>query len=714
MSNKEPVSSSEPEQTDVHFLDYWRVIKARKEIILAVTLLVVITGTFVTWMLPKIYESACIIRVEQDNMDVDLFNPQQANGYSPYFLLTEYEVIQARPILLEVIRNLNLEKVWGERLTEDGSAIDQDLAYIILKKNLMVSQFRNTSLIAIRTGSESPEEAAMIANEIANVYREHRRSVKHQEMKRGIESLDNELQKQREKVDVAEEELERLRKELGVSILARGVTADKMKLQQLEADRIEYRVDMLGRKARLDQLENLEGNELITASSFVVFDQTLDKIRNQLLDSEVALTLMLENLGENHPDVRRIQAGVAQLRSMLSDALKGLKNGLRADYEVSKAKYMALEQELSLAKESDIDNEREKVLPFEKASRNLMIQRGLLEALSARVAQEGIELEIPMTQVDVVEPGVPASSFSRPNVILNILLSVVAGFALGFGLAFFLEYLDTSVKTVDDVERFLGLPVLGVIPQRVKPLNQEGPESPHAESYRVLRTNLMFAEGGKSGGAFAALSGGVGEGKSTTLFNLAYICASMGDKVLIVDSDLRRPVQHTMLNMSNNFGLTNVLLRDVPIEETIKATDIPNLHFLPSGKLPRNSVGLLDSQRVKELVKNLKARYDYVFFDSPPVMGVSDASIIASELDGVLLVVQYRKYPRAMSARAKRLIESVGGNILGVVLNNINILRDDYYYYYQSYYSHYAGVDSGNEAAESNKGKALAAKTEKF
>ena len=144
----------------------------------AVTLLVVITGTFVTWMLPKIYEAHCVMRVDQDKMDVDLFSPQQGAGvgYSPYFLLTEYEVIQARPILLEVIRNLNLEKVWGERLTEDGSSIPEDLAHKLLKKNLVVSQFRNTSLIAVRAGSESPTEAALIANEIADVYREHRRN----------------------------------------------------------------------------------------------------------------------------------------------------------------------------------------------------------------------------------------------------------------------------------------------------------------------------------------------------------------------------------------------------------------------------------------------------------------------------------------------------------------------------------------------------------
>jgi capsular exopolysaccharide synthesis family protein len=239
-----------------------------------------------------------------------------------------------------------------------------------------------------------------------------------------------------------------------------------------------------------------------------------------------------------------------------------------------------------------------------------------------------------------------------------------------------------------------------VIPQKVRPLIEEGPDSPHAESYRVLRTNIQFGTKGLSGGAFAVASGGVGEGKSTTLFNLAYICAQQGDKVLIVDSDLRRPVQHTILGMSNRFGLTNVLIRDVPIEEAIKPTSVTNLHFLPSGKLPSSSLGILDSQRMRELVKNLKARYDYVFFDSPPIVGVSDASILCSEVDGVLLVVQYRKYPRTMSTRAKRMIENVGGNIVGVVLNNINILRDDYYYYYHSSYTHYLQSSESSPEAE--------------
>jgi capsular exopolysaccharide synthesis family protein len=302
--------------------------------------------------------------------------------------------------------------------------------------------------------------------------------------------------------------------------------------------------------------------------------------------------------------------------------------------------------------------------------------------------------------VEIFEPARPPRNYFSPNYILNIVLSIFVGGVFGVGLAFFIEYLDTSVKTVDDVERYLNAPVVGVIPQKIKPLNQEGPESPHAESYRVLRTNLQFANDGKLGGAYAVCSGGVGEGKSTTLFNLAYVCAMMGDRVLVVDSDMRRPVQHTILGVPNRDGLVNVLMRDVPIEDAIQTTEHENLHFLPSGRLPRHSVGMLDTQRVRDLIKNLKARYDIVLFDSPPIMGVSDSSIIASEVDGVLLVVQYRKYPRQMSARAKRLVENVGGKVLGVVLNNINILRDDYYYYYSSYYSHYADTPSSGGQSE--------------
>ncbi len=699
-------------ESSLHFLDYWRVIRARKEVILAVMLLVVVTGTAFTLTLPKKYRADARISVREDVMDVDVFERQFQSGYNPFFLRTQYEIIQSRQILYQVINNLNLQQVWGEQLNEDGTPLTREEAYNILSSSIRVDQYRDTSLISIQVYRENPDEAARIANEIAAVYRDQRLSAKRREVKRAIEVLQNELQKQQERVDQAEQEVERIRKEQNISMISQGsgfgpgFRADKMRLQQLEADRIAARVDMLVRKARYDQLAALSGDELMNASSYIVQDEALIAIRRQLIDSEVALKVMLENYGVNHPEVKRLQAGVDELKTKLTDALNGLKKGLQADYEVAQSKYNALESELESQRKKDIDSEREQYLPFDRAEREAQVQREILNALRARVAQQGIEVEVPRTPVEVVDPAEPPIRPVSPNLLLNILLSLIIGLAAGVGLAYFIEYLDTSVKTVDDVEHYLSLPVLGVIPQKVRPLIEEGPDSPHAEAYRVLKTNMQFANKGINGGAFAVVSGGVGEGKSTTLFNLAYVCAQLGDKVLVVDSDLRRPVQHTILSMSNRFGLTNVLMRDVPIEETIKTTSVPNLHFLPSGKLPRSSLGLLDSQRMRELVKNLKARYDYVFFDSPPIMGVTDASILASEVDGVLLVVQYRKYPRIISSRAKRMIENVGGNVLGVVLNNINILRDDYYYYYHSYYSHYYQSD------ESKPGEEAAATTE--
>ena len=685
------MADKEAPEVGLHFLDYWRVVRSRKEIVLAVALLVIITVTAWTMTLPRMYEAEAKISLKEDQADMEVFGPNGAAfSYNPFFLRTQFEIIQSRQILYQVIESLNLTKEWGKKFNQDKTPISRALAFSILSGALHVQPYRDTSLISIVVRLEDGSEAALVANETAKIFREHRLGEKRAQMMRGLEALDGEIEKQQDKVNKAEEELEHLRKDLGVATMGGfgGMQIDKLKLQAMQGDLIAARVDMLVRKSRLDQIQNLNGEDLLSASQFIVGDVSLNSLRQQITDTQVSLKLMLENLGENHPDVKRLRAGMDELKQRLADGLSGMKKGLEADYQVAKAKYDVLDQELSAVKKTDIDAERDKYLPYNKAERKLENERAVLTALKSRLAQQAIELQIPRTPVEVIDPAEPSNSPVSPNLFFNVLIGIVAGIVAGIGLAFFLEYLDTSIKTVDDIEKYLSLPVLGAIPQRVRPLSEEGPDSPHAEAYRVLRANIQFANKG-NGGAFTFISGGAGEGKSTTLFNLAFVCAQQGDKVLIVDSDLRRPIQHTILGMSNRFGLTNVLMRDVPIEETIKPTNIPNLHFLPSGKLPKTSLGLLDSQRMRELVKNLKARYDYVFFDSPPIIGVTDASILASEVDGVMLVVQYRKFPKVISMRAKRMIENTGSHILGVVLNNINIMRDDYYYYYHSYYADY-------------------------
>src|SRR4029077_19017255 len=289
-----------------------------------------------------------------------------------------------------------------------------------------------------------------------------------------------------------------------------------------------------------------------------------------------------------------------------------------------------------------------------------------------------------------------------------IALGIIIGLVVGVGLAFFIEYLDTSVKTIDDVERSLQSPVLGVIPQNVGLVLEEGLDSPHAEAYRVLRTNILFSRKDEKLNTIAVVSAGAGEGKSTTVFNLASVFAQSRQRTLIVDSDLRRPTLHKMMRVTNSLGLTNYLLKQNSLEEVIQTTNLPTLDFMASGKLPSSSMGVLSSTQMRNLISELKQRYDFVFFDSPPIMGVSDASILASEVDLTLQVIQYRRYPQPMNIRAKQMIEKVGGNLLGIVLNNINMSQDESYYYYSGYYHEYY---SKNDDADPGAGGAAGDKT---
>jgi len=697
-------------ESTLHFLDYWRVIRSRKEIVLAVLFLVVITGTAYTFTLPKIYTAQARIAVNQDTAEIDPFNPSMMSGmrmYNPYFLRTQFEIIQSKPILYEVINRLNLQEAWGD----EGEKVTKEVAYKILRASLNASQYRDTNLIALTVERQDPKEAARIANELADVYRDARLEFKRKEMNRAMDALSDELGKQQEKVSLAEQRVEDLRQDLDITVLQEGLgglSVEKLRLQQLEADRIASRVEMLVEKARYEQMEMLSGDDLLMASSYVTRDPFIESMRAQIKDQDVMLSSLLENYGENHPEVKQTTAARDELAEKLKTALEGLKKGMRAQYIVAKSKYEALEEELRGVRTSEQKTQREKLLPFNKAMQELDIQHSIMTALKGRLAQEGISLEVPRTPVEIIDSAEAPSRPSSPNLILNVLMSIFIGLGSGVGLAYFIEYLDTSIKTADDVERWIELPVLGLIPQKVRPLIEEGPDSDHAEGYRVLRTNMAFTGEGPNKGAFAVLSGGAGEGKSTTCFNLAYVCAQQGEKVLLVDADLRRPIQHTILGVSNRFGLTNVLLRDVPVEETIKTTSVPNLHFLPSGRLPRTSLGVLDPKRIGELVQSLKAKYDVIFFDTSPLVGISDAAVVAKEMDGVLLVVQYRKYPRDMVMRAKQMLDTLGVPQVGVVLNNINIMRDDYYYYYHAYYSNYysyrsaesspAGIQTGTSA----------------
>jgi capsular exopolysaccharide synthesis family protein len=356
------------------------------------------------------------------------------------------------------------------------------------------------------------------------------------------------------------------------------------------------------------------------------------------------------------------------------------------------------------AKQKDQD-EASRTQPYWEKKRELARKLDFHKLLAAKIASERLNAVIPANSlVQITDLAQPGKAPVKPNKTLNITLGLIFGLIMGIGLAFFIEYLDTSVKTIDDVERAFQSPVLGVIPQNVGYLVDEGPESRHAEAYRVLRTNILFSRKDDKLNTIVIVSAGAGEGKSTTTLNLATVFAQTGSRVLVVDSDLRRPTLHKLLHVSNNLGLTNYLLKQNSLAEIVQTTGVPMLDFMASGKLPNSSMGILGSIQMKDLISELKQRYDYIFFDSPPILGVSDASILASEVDLVIQVIQYRRYPQPMNIRAKQMIEKVGGNFIGIVLNNINMSQDESYYYYSGYYHdyYYSRSEGDQEAGDQN------------
>ena len=701
-------------EVKLHFLDYWRIIRIRKTVILAVFLLVAITTTLVTFILPESYASTVRMKVEKDSPDVGgIGGDRPYLGFDPYWIQDQFETIQSKSILYTVITNLNLNKRWAEKFKQETD-FRTEVTYGLLKNQIDVHQSRNTSLIEIKALSDDKNEAAVIANEIAEVYRKHRFDQRTDMAKGGIRVLETELNEQTDQVTNLQGAIDKMKEDLGISDMdttGQGFAA----AQTIEPDRLRktegLRIDSLVEFTRIDtqyaNLTNLSRPELKRAILTVNPDPPLAELLSPQALTEQTMAKLQETYGVEHAEVKMIHAIWETNNAQINERLEGILSGIKIKRAEAKANLEKMQAEVDASKADEIRKSNER-RPYNQLKRDLENHAYIRDRLLHRVLQEKVDAAIPKTAiVDIIDKAEPGLRPVKPNKTVNIALGIIIGLAIGVGLAFFIEYLDTSVKTIDDVERALQAPVLGVIPQNVGSLVEEGPDSPHSEAYRVLRTNIMFSQKDPKLNTVTVVSGGAGEGKSTTIFNLATIFAQNGQRVLIVDSDLRRPSIHKLLHVTNAIGLTNFLLKQNTLEEVIQTTPLSTLDFLPSGKLPSSSMGVLSSAQMKELIRELKRRYDWVFFDSPPIMGVSDASILASEVDMVLQVIQYRRYPQPMTIRAKQMIEKVGGNLLGIVLNNINMASDENYYYYSGYYyDYYSKQDDDAPADAKTKGNA--------
>jgi succinoglycan biosynthesis transport protein ExoP len=691
-----------PQDSKLHFLDYWRVIRVRLGLVILVFLLVVIAAGVATYFLPRKYNSFATIEVEPEMTPVRIFENQtgsQQGVNDPKFTQTQFQIIMRKGVLYPVIDRLDLQRKWGS----NGEPLPKEVAEKRLLGMLSLQEVRNTNLIQIDVYSTDPQEAALLANTIAQVYMEQRISEQQSLVSKGLDQMVDDVKKQEEAVSQAYVEASRLRTEANIvdpnpdSLDNSGRVEDSNVISNQEKVN-DTRSQVATLRSRVAELDQLKSEDLMRAAGQLnlndpIIEQKLPVYQSALADKARMLN---SGLGVNHPDVKAAQAEIDTIEGQLRKQIDSMRKGLATQLAIAEDSLKAIESNLTNS-QTEQQTKKTASARYLDAKYKYIEERKLLEAAKSRLSSESMERTMPRNAAFVRDPAEPALFPSKPNVPLNMVLGVAAGLVLGISLAFFVEYLDTSVKTMDDVEKYVDLPVLAVIPQRIKMLPNAGDDTADAEAYRILKTNVDFNRKKLNASTLSIVSGGAQEGKSTTACNLATSWAKSGQRILLVDADMRRPSQHRLFGVENRRGLGNYLKGEATLDEVIHPTSVRNLSLTPAGSAAADVVSLLHSETMKHLVEAAKERFDVVIFDSPPILGVSDASIIASLVDGSIVVVQHRRFPRSMLLRVKKAIQNVGGDILGVVLNNVNIRHDRHYEYYTSYTHYYTKPKSGRK-----------------
>lgn len=699
-------------EASLHFLDYWRVLRIRWPFITLVFLTVVLTAGVTTYFSPKEYAASAKVEIRRGDFLMQIFNRGMGSGPSvgpergdPRFLTTQFEIIQTKEVLYPVIQSLNLVQIWtDDGITNIGSA------YGRLRGMLQVRDIRNTDLIQITVFSTDPELAAKIANAVADEYKKVRIQQVEEWVNRSLVSLQVEVDKQRAEVDKLRAQSAEIRErnniiDLNPDQIATAQQAGDQVFLAVEGSVGQERLRVASLRARNDQLAALTDDDILRSlSSLEIADPNLQSIftESQSLTAEEA-RLLNAGLGPNHPTIRAIRGTRAELQRQITAQLSALRTSFANQLRIAEEGLKTLENELASARDQQ-QGAKSGTVEYIEAKSNYIQALALLEAAESRLSSERMQLTMPQSPAIIWETAEPSSFPVRPRVMLNMILGVVVGLVLGIGAAFFLEYLDTSVKTMEEVEANLGVPVLAVIPRNMNLLPKSRGIDADSEAYRILRTNVEFNRKNPDANTFTVVSGGAGEGKSTTIANLAYTFALGGYNTLVIDADLRRPTMHKIFSMENEVGLAEFLHDQRDLEEVIKHSNVnDNLFIMTSGDQPSDVVAMLSSQRMDQLLTLVKQRFDVIFIDSPPILGVSDASVLASLADLTIIVVQHRRFPKSMLARVKNAIINVGGTVLGVVLNNVDVRHDQNYEYYTNYYKYYS--KPGRKKKSSSSGK---------
>ena len=735
------------EEEGINLLDYWRTLVKRRWTVLTFAFIVVVATAIATWKATPVYRSVIKIQIDPEQQNLLPFKEagEMASNYaqSQEYLQTQFKVLESQTLAARVIGVLNLDTnplfleeakptaksktvKWikdvldlneKEDANEDPDTVrNQKLSALVkyFSERLSTSPIRNSRLVDVYFESRDPKMAAEVANTLANEYIQMNFETKFNSTTTASDFLAKQLVDLKANVEKSEEELVRFSQqhdiyELGdkENVILQTLSDLNTALTTSQAERIQ--------KESIWKVVQQAG-----AAGFpdILRNKLIEELEANLARLKVQQAKLAAAFRPGWPELDQVTGQVAEAEDQLAVERKKAIRNAETEYRTSVQKERLLSEAL-VAQKLEASKFNQNSIQYNILKRQVDTEKQLYDGLLQRMKEAGVSAGLKSNNIHIVDPAKPQRVPYRPNKPLNMALAMAIGLLLGVGMAFFMEHLDSSIKTPDDVDRFIKLPSLGVIPsmasllpssrrklltaaaggnggkelfsaKSVELITYHDTKSLLSEAYRNLRTSVLLSSGaGRPPKTLLVTSSQAGEGKTTTAINIAITLSQTGDKVILLDCDMRNPRVHKVIGLENTGGMSTYLSGNADLSSMIQQSEISNLFAVSAGRVPPNPAELLGSLRMKQGLALLDEYFDHIVIDSPPVLSVTDARIIGSLVDGVVLVIKGGETPKEAVQRTKQLLQEVHAHVIGILLNNVDVRSADYYYYSKYYYYGY-------------------------
>jgi polysaccharide biosynthesis transport protein len=729
------VNSHEDEK---HLTDYLRVLYKRRWAAIPAFLVIVVVGVINTYRTTPIYEAHAQILIEKDTPRVaglnDMFT-QQDGWYNDEFYQTQYRILQSRSLARRAVKTMRLGEhpaykrmiatpppmtltgaataaysavktaiVGAAPKTERREVIPQPTASGETAQEaapvdsflgaLTVVPVRNSRLVELRFTSSEPQLAADMANALAKTYIEQNLEFKFNSSKEATDWLSSQMAEQRKKVEDSEAQLQRYKEQHDAVAVEDRQNIVVQRLGEMNAAVTKAKTARIEKEALYNQLKAMQTSGSIDSFPAVLANDYVQKIKGDLGDLQRQQAQLADKYGDRHPEMIKIRSAIQSTEAKLKNEIDKIVDSVRSEYESARSQEISLAGALDSQKGEALSLNR-KGIEYSVLNREAESNRQIYESLLQRTKETGISGEFKASTIRVVDAAeVPKSPF-LPRRERDVSLAALTGLLFAVGLVFFFEYLDNRIKSPQELRATLNVPFLGMVPSvpdQHQALITEGVPANFSESIRSIRTNVLFSSAEEGAHIIVVTSAGPGEGKSVVSSNLAVSLAQAGQRVLLIDADMRRPRVHEIFDLPQEPGLSNLLVGDCkPSEAVRKWKNVPGLCVLAAGMIPPNPAELLGSKRFEEYVSTLGEHFDWVLVDSPPVLAVADAAVVANGASGVVFVVGADQTSRQAAREAIHQLQSAHARVIGAVLNRVDLERNPYYYahYYRKEYAKY-------------------------